>query len=259
MFPVFLFSVALIEQWNKVNLALTSKVLLFMYGLTFSELQIGEDDLIPSGILNDYIAQSWYRFLKNPVSLTKPKVISQTEKFLQFAISTDGVADSCQHSCLQSLPLIFLKAIKGIAGQVDAFLGIPKTSSTSSIFSLTSFSSEPKTPLAPGRAKCNTILHLFREWLFEAAFIGSELSQKNTGEPKRLNSFIMDVTKNSTSEIGIQPHKMSESAYGTTPNVLDSPTIVLKNSTTKENSYVNERDAIISEIPTSEPNCTRRI
>ncbi|XP_072384831.1 ral GTPase-activating protein subunit beta isoform X2 [Diabrotica undecimpunctata] len=260
--------VALIEQWNRVNLALTSKVLLFMYGPTFPELKIGEDDLIPSGISNDCIAQSWYRFLNtigNPVSLTKPKVISQTEKFLQFAISTDGVADPCQHPCLQSLPLIFLKAIKGIAGQVDAFLGvaqhiwwdivvtgagtdkikeapppithsptpptqrrlaksfsvtpssvnkgIPKTSliglttsrssavpplvnsgpsSTSSISSLTSFSSEPKTPLAPGRAKCNTILHLFGEWLFEAAFIGCELSQKNTGEPKRPNSFIMD-------------------------------------------------------------------
>jgi hypothetical protein len=50
-------------------------------------------------------------------------VISQTQKFLQFAISTDNVNDPCQHPCLQALPLIFLKAIKGIAGQVDAFLG----------------------------------------------------------------------------------------------------------------------------------------
>lgn len=50
-------------------------------------------------------------------------MISQTEKFLQFAISTDNVNDPSQHPCLQALPLIFLKAIKGIAGQVDAFLG----------------------------------------------------------------------------------------------------------------------------------------
>ncbi|CAH1959130.1 unnamed protein product [Acanthoscelides obtectus] len=119
--------VALVEQWNRVNLALTSKVLVFMYGPSFPELKIGEDDIIPPGMSNDCIAQSWYRFLNtigNPVSLTKPKVISQTQKFLQFAISTDGIADPCQHSCLQALPLIFLKAIKGIAGQVDAFLGI---------------------------------------------------------------------------------------------------------------------------------------
>lgn len=51
-------------------------------------------------------------------------MISQTQKFLQFAISTDGVVDPCQHPCLQVLPTIFLKAIKGIAGQVDAFLGL---------------------------------------------------------------------------------------------------------------------------------------
>lgn len=31
--------------------------------------------------------------------------------------------DPCQHPCLEVLPQIFLKAIKGIAGQVDAFLG----------------------------------------------------------------------------------------------------------------------------------------
>lgn len=55
------------------------------------------------------------------MNLCRPEVISKTDKFLQFAISSD--ADPCQHTCLQSLPLIFLKAIKGIAGQVDAFLG----------------------------------------------------------------------------------------------------------------------------------------
>ncbi|XP_056640565.1 ral GTPase-activating protein subunit beta isoform X3 [Diorhabda sublineata] len=256
--------VALIEQWNRVNLALTSKILLFMYGPTFPELKIGEDDLIPPGMTNDCVAQSWYRFLNvigNPVSLTKPKVISQTEKFLQFAISTEGLVDPCQHPCLQNLPLIFLKAVKGIAGQVDAFLGIaqliwwdivvtgagtdkikeapppithsptpssqrrlaksfsvtpssvkgvPKSTliglttsrssavstlnsgptSTSSTSSLSSFGgNESKISLAPGRAKCNTLLHLFGEWLFEAAFIGCDLSQRDS---KRPNSVTID-------------------------------------------------------------------
>lgn len=45
------------------------------------------------------------------------------------------------------------------------------------IAALATFGAEPRTPLAPGRAKCNTILHLFGEWLFEAAFIGCELPQ----------------------------------------------------------------------------------
>lgn len=31
--------------------------------------------------------------------------------------------DPCQHPCLSVLPLNYLKAIKGLAGQVDAFLG----------------------------------------------------------------------------------------------------------------------------------------
>ncbi|KAF7287226.1 hypothetical protein GWI33_002045 [Rhynchophorus ferrugineus] len=283
--------VALIEQWNRVNLALTSKVLIFMYGPSFPELKIGEEDLIPKGMMNDCIAQSWYRFLNtigNPVSLTKPEVISQTQKFLQFAISTDDVVDPCQHPCLQMLPMIFLKAIKGIAGHVDAFLGIapsvwwdtmvvgtsteksrgevpapvvthsptpptqrrlaksfsvaqssvskgiPKSSliglttsrtsvvpviapnsgpsSTSSVSSLTSFGLDPRMALAPGRPKCNTILHLFGEWLLEAAFIGSEVnaqhSRQSSGSFKRPNSMVLDGSKNSLNYS--QPSSLSD-------------------------------------------------
>ncbi|XP_018330220.1 ral GTPase-activating protein subunit beta isoform X2 [Agrilus planipennis] len=266
--------VALVEQWNRVNLALTSKVLAFMYGPNFPDFKVGEDDLIPPDMNNDCIVQSWYRFLNtlgNPVNLTKPEVISQTQKFLQFAISSDSVVDPCQHPCLKSLPLIFLKAIKGIAGHVDAFLGIaqpiwweevvigggtdknkesgpsiptthsptpptqrrltksfsvapssvtkgiPKTSligltssrgsailpntsasssgpsSASSLSSLTSLSFECRSTLAPERAKCNSILHLFGEWLFEAAFVGSDLPQRQLSEHKqRPNSIVMD-------------------------------------------------------------------
>ena len=33
---------------------------------------------------------------------------------------------------------------------------------------------EARNPLAPARPKCNSILHLFGEWLFEAALIGCE-------------------------------------------------------------------------------------
>ncbi|XP_030759935.1 ral GTPase-activating protein subunit beta isoform X2 [Sitophilus oryzae] len=285
--------VALVEQWNRVNLALTSKVLVFMYGPSFPELKIGEEDLIPKNMSNDCMAQSWYRFLNtigNPVNLTKPEIISQTQKFLQFAISTDGVVDPCQHPCLQLLPVIFLKAIKGIAGQVDAFLGIappiwwdtmvmgtsteksrgeapppplitahsptppaqrrlaksfsvaqssvskgiPKSSliglttsrtsvvpvttpnsgpsSTSSVSSLTSFGTDSKVVLAPGRPKCNTILHLFGEWLFEAAFIGCDLntqhSRQSSGSFKRPNSMVLDSTKSSLSYS--QPSSLSD-------------------------------------------------
>lgn len=39
---------------------------------------------------------------------------------------------------------------------------------------MTSLNQEIRPPLAPGRPKCNSILHLFGEWLFEAAFIGTD-------------------------------------------------------------------------------------
>lgn len=33
---------------------------------------------------------------------------------------------------------------------------------------------EPRAQLASGRPRCNSVLHLFGEWLFEAAHQGSE-------------------------------------------------------------------------------------
>lgn len=39
---------------------------------------------------------------------------------------------------------------------------------------MTSLVQDMRPPLAPGRPKCNSILHLFGEWLFEAAFIGTD-------------------------------------------------------------------------------------
>lgn len=89
---------------------------------------LGEEDiqLVPPTMSDEAVAQAWYRLLRtigDPVDLCRPAVVSQTQAFLQYAIASPNVIDPCQHPCLQSLPQIFLKAIKGIAGQVDAFLG----------------------------------------------------------------------------------------------------------------------------------------
>lgn len=40
---------------------------------------------------------------------------------------------------------------------------------------MASLCQENRIPLAPERPKCNSVLHLFGEWLFEAAHIGSEM------------------------------------------------------------------------------------
>lgn len=90
---------------------------------------IVEEDaqLIPQGMSNDCVAQSWFRFLHilgTPASLCRPREIANTPRFHAFAMASDANAtDSCYHPCLRVLPIIFLKAVKGIAGQVDAFLG----------------------------------------------------------------------------------------------------------------------------------------
>lgn len=84
--------------------------------------------LIPSGMTHDCIAQTWYRFLRtigSPIALCSPQIISKTPQFMQWVVSraAEGV-EAINHPCLLQLPLIFLKAIKGIASQVDAFLGM---------------------------------------------------------------------------------------------------------------------------------------
>lgn len=75
---------------------------------------------------NDCVAQSWYRFLRmigSPISLCCPQMISHTPQFMQYILLRDDSIEPHQHPCLLILPQIFLKAMKGIASQVDAFLG----------------------------------------------------------------------------------------------------------------------------------------
>ncbi|KAL7742458.1 hypothetical protein ACLKA6_019087 [Drosophila palustris] len=120
--------VALVDQWNRVNLALTARLLEFSYGPDFTQLKIGDEDsqLIPPGMSNDCVAQTWYRFLRmigNPTALCSPHIISKSSHFVQWALTHEKGAETHQHPCLQALPQIFLNAIRGISSQVDAFLG----------------------------------------------------------------------------------------------------------------------------------------
>ncbi|XP_058804059.1 ral GTPase-activating protein subunit beta isoform X2 [Phymastichus coffea] len=292
---------SLIEQWNRVCLALTARLLHIMYGPMFPELKISDEDsqLVPSTMSNEAVAQSWYRLLRtigDPVDLCRPAVISQTPAFLRYAITSPNVVDPCQHPCLQQLPYIFLKAIKGIAGQVDAFLGItqaccwedccvtsgggmtverkeqhhqqsshpsptpptqrrlaksfsvtpsavtkgiPKASliglttsrvtssslmstnsgpsSTSSTTSIISLNQDVRPPLASARPKCNSILHLFGEWLYEAAFIGTDGWSQNlpqpSNAPKRPSSILVDGPSSLQESLGEVPPSLSIDRY----------------------------------------------
>ncbi|KAJ0174961.1 hypothetical protein K1T71_009102 [Dendrolimus kikuchii] len=261
----------LTEQWTRASLCLTARLLKNMYGPLFPAMPISEEDanLIPADMSTEAVMQSWYRILHtigNPVDLCRPHVISQTPDFLQYSITQEeGAKDPSQHPCLQALPSIFHKAMKGIAAHVDAFLGqctlsrvssatgvrwvtgrggerwwavgreggaasgegggaddgevtppahrrlaksfsvsanrprdkpversTPRTSligltssrpvsvaPTTPPNSLTSQGETEKPPLTPLRPKVNSIFHLFGEWLFEAALIGTTPSYNN--------------------------------------------------------------------------------
>ncbi|SPP77929.1 ral GTPase-activating protein subunit beta isoform X13 [Drosophila guanche] len=308
--------VALVDQWNRVNLALTSRLLEFSYGPAFPQLKNADEDgqLIPVGMSNDCVAQTWYRFLRmigNPTALCSPHIISKSSHFVQWALTHEKGAETHQHPCLQQLPQIFLNAMKGISSQVDAFLGLSKTSligltgggarnaigsssnssnsnnnsythsssstsagpvqgsggggggaavasgigtgigpgsgsgsgsgtggqaptpvsaaaapttptstsgppsASSSINSLPLTTMGAGTELAVARPKCNSILHVFHEWLFEAAHIGGDTWRQNRKKQaceasKRPSSMIMEHRKGSISLS--QPNSLNDPA-----------------------------------------------
>lgn len=56
---------------------------------------------------------------------------------------------------------------------------------------LTSLSFDSKIlKLAPGRPKCNSILHLFGEWLFQAAFINTDYTQRSYSLHLSVSDFV---------------------------------------------------------------------
>ena len=164
--------IGLVDQWNRVTMVLTRKLVLFMYGPDFlrdsSNAKAGRDDdgnaLVPE--MNDEcVAQTWYSFLHsmgNPVDLSRPAQVSATQHFLQYACISSSVIDPTHHPCLTALPEIFLRAMKGLSSIVDAFLG----------YSYEEGSNSKK--ISPKRPRCNSILHLLGAWLLEASLIGSE-------------------------------------------------------------------------------------
>lgn len=96
--------------------------------------------LIPNGMTNDCIAQTWYRFLRtigSPITLCSPSVVCKTPQFMNWVVSRGDGADPINHPCLLQLPQIFLKAIKGIASQVDAFLGNEKLDTSNAYITIT--------------------------------------------------------------------------------------------------------------------------
>uniref|UniRef100_A0A182JDQ4 Ral GTPase-activating protein subunit alpha/beta N-terminal domain-containing protein n=1 Tax=Anopheles atroparvus TaxID=41427 RepID=A0A182JDQ4_ANOAO len=112
--------IALVEQWNRVNLVLTAKLLEFTYGPAFPEMKIADEDaqLVPEGMTNDGIAQAWIRFLKilgAPTDLCSPQVISCTPQFIQ-AVHSGGEIKSNVFRASGGLGGLGLGAALGVVG-----------------------------------------------------------------------------------------------------------------------------------------------
>ncbi|XP_069360436.1 ral GTPase-activating protein subunit beta isoform X5 [Maniola hyperantus] len=197
----------LTEQWARVSLCLTARLLAHMYGPLYPAMPISEEDanLVPADMSAEAVMQSWYRILHtigNPVDLTKPHLISHTPEFLQYWMTAEEGKEGKEgrEAWVGALAHIFHRAMLGLAAHVDAFLGTPRSSliglssRPSSVIPTTppnSITSQvgdtEKPPLTPLRPKVNSIFHLFGEWLFEAALVGTtpanNIQQRAEGTP----------------------------------------------------------------------------
>ncbi|XP_069360431.1 ral GTPase-activating protein subunit beta isoform X1 [Maniola hyperantus] len=251
----------LTEQWARVSLCLTARLLAHMYGPLYPAMPISEEDanLVPADMSAEAVMQSWYRILHtigNPVDLTKPHLISHTPEFLQYWMTAEEGKEGKEgrEAWVGALAHIFHRAMLGLAAHVDAFLGRSterwlaesagggaggahtgggadegevtppahrrlaksfsstrprdkppeKSTPRSSLIGLSSRPSSvipttppnsitsqvgdtEKPPLTPLRPKVNSIFHLFGEWLFEAALVGTtpanNIQQRAEGTP----------------------------------------------------------------------------
>ncbi|XP_061379446.1 ral GTPase-activating protein subunit beta isoform X2 [Danaus plexippus] len=123
----------LTEQWARVSLCLTARLLVHMYGPMYPAVPISEEDsqLVPADMSAEAVTQAWYRILHtigNPVDLTRPALISHTPEFLQYWMTVEEGQDQGREvegrdSWVGSLAHIFHRAMMGVAAHVDAFLG----------------------------------------------------------------------------------------------------------------------------------------
>lgn len=77
--------------------------------------------------LHPYANSPLYLFssCSNPVDLSNPLTVSSTPKFQEQLLGVSGVPQEViqQHPCLNQLPQIFFRAMRGVSCLVDAFLG----------------------------------------------------------------------------------------------------------------------------------------
>ncbi|KAM8756150.1 ral GTPase-activating protein subunit beta isoform 2-T2 [Acanthopagrus schlegelii] len=107
-----------VEQWCRVNTALTSRLLLLTFGPSFPCFEVPDEDaaLIPAEMDDQRVSHTWFRFLhllSNPVDLSRHVIVGTTPSSQEEALRGDNL-----------LPKIFFRAMRGVSTLVDAFLGV---------------------------------------------------------------------------------------------------------------------------------------
>uniref|UniRef100_A0A6G1SRK1 Ral GTPase-activating protein subunit beta n=1 Tax=Aceria tosichella TaxID=561515 RepID=A0A6G1SRK1_9ACAR len=186
---------ALVEHWKRITSLLTKRIVSLPKTSSMcadhpaSFMNPSNMNPIDSSISRmnyENLSQTWYRFLNligNPVELSDPGHISRTDEFYHAACVANNVLDPRQHPCLSVLPQIFLNSMLGLREFIEAFIG---SYHQTNIFTRRPSQPEQGQPqqqvsqfkFHPDRPKCNSILHVFGDWLFSAALIGSELCQE---------------------------------------------------------------------------------
>lgn len=124
---------SMIDYWSRTSLALTRRVIQYMYGPSFPlpPLPARKSNVrLPVNLGDECLIQCWFRILHiigNPVDLCKKENISDTPRFKEFALASEDVISPSAHPCLKILPQNFLQAMKGVAVLVNAFLTIVTT------------------------------------------------------------------------------------------------------------------------------------
>lgn len=178
---------ALIEHWKRITLLLTKRIVSLpknisnLANYTFDSTSSGNLSAIESSILSmnyESLSQTWYRFLNllgNPAELSDPTLISRTDEFYH----ANSVLDPRHHPCLNILPQVFYSSMLGLRDFVESFLGSYEHIDVSSRCQsqLEHNQQVDRFRLNPDRPKCNSLLHIFGDWLFSSALIGSDLYQ----------------------------------------------------------------------------------
>ena len=129
---------------------------------------------------NDCIAQTWYRFfccIGNPVELCKPEIIFKTIIYYKMVPEDKLIKYLMEHPTLKAFPLIYWKAMEGLAKLVNAFLGMPFEGQTSS--SKKRLIDKPELFFERGKETTKQT-----QWFFSSSFINTQGYLYSTIEKK---------------------------------------------------------------------------